>query len=70
MLENALEIAERFRKNIEESPYKGSTEINYIISIGVASLLPDENTEFDKIFKQADLALYNAKNSGRNRVSS
>lgn len=70
MLENALEIAERFRKNIEESPYKGSTEINYTISIGVASLLPDENTEFDKIFKQADLALYNAKNSGRNRVSS
>lgn len=53
---NALKIAERIRTKIQK---KGVT-----VSIGVSEV----NLSLDKSIKQADTALYQAKNSGRNRV--
>jgi len=41
--------------------------IRYTVCIGVATLLPGD-TMFDTIMQRADRALYQAKESGRNRV--
>lgn len=72
----ALLTAERLRQALAQHVYvttcgelKGIT-----VSIGVALFVPPENTHTNKIvvrqglFKQADDAMYAAKNTGRNRV--
>ncbi len=47
----------------EKSPFGLIT-----ISVGVASAIPEENESPDSLLKQADMALYRAKELGRNRV--
>lgn len=43
--------------------------IKVTISIGIESVLADDsNTSVDKLINNADIALYKAKNSGRNRI--
>ena len=69
--EEALLVAEKLRKTTEEYTFDdGSCTYRVTISIGVASARP-AGTEFKKndFVKLADEALYEAKNSGRNRVS-
>lgn len=39
------------------------------LSVGIASLFPDEEKSVDELLRQADLALYHAKHHGRNRVA-
>ena len=60
---------ERFRKFIENYNFKfRDKELKVTVSIGVSS-----NTSFEtpwEMFDDADKALYEAKNNGRNRVSS
>ncbi len=71
-LKNSLRIAEHIRKHVEdmEVTYDGAV-IKVTISIGVASNESNAETiNVMKVIDDADLALYNAKNSGRNRVSS
>lgn len=67
--ENAIIPLERLRKNIESSKFLYNGEqLNVTVSIGVSS-----NTDFEnpwEMFDDADRALYEAKNSGRNRVRS
>ncbi len=41
---------------------------NVTVSIGIASIIPDENTTALGLFKAADKALYKAKTKGRNQV--
>lgn len=65
----ALEIAERLRHAVAatEAPLEGSEPIRFTISIGVASLMGgDVNAEL--MLNRADKALYEAKNTGRNKV--
>jgi diguanylate cyclase (GGDEF)-like protein len=67
--EECLKIAERLRQTLaESSPEALAGESRVTISAGVATL----NTElqFSELLKQADNALYRAKNKGRNRVES
>jgi two-component system, cell cycle response regulator len=69
--EEALLVAEKLRKTTEDYTFDdGSSTYRVTISIGVASARP-AGTEFKKndFVKLADEALYEAKNSGRNRVS-
>ena len=61
---NALNIAEKIRCDIEATKING---INITVSIGV-SINKDNKNEFDVLFKEADSALYKAKNTGRNRA--
>jgi diguanylate cyclase (GGDEF)-like protein/PAS domain S-box-containing protein len=66
---DALHIAERCRRIIEADPVKASDalEVHLTISIGVTSLNAG-NGSASKLFAEADEALYEAKNSGRNCV--
>jgi two-component system cell cycle response regulator len=67
---SALQAAERMREAVEEHNFKindkGET-IKKTISIGVANLHPDGDSG-ESLMKRADEALYEAKNSGRNKV--
>ena len=66
-IEEAKIVGERLRKAVEETPIPiDKRNINVTISMGLAEFNPEETGE--ELFKRADKALYNAKESGRNRV--
>jgi two-component system, cell cycle response regulator len=53
---------------LEETPLKeGEKEMKVTASFGIASFLRDQ-ADGDRLIKNADSALYEAKNAGRNRV--
>ena len=65
----AMAVAERMRATIEAQPEViGETTLNLTISAGIAStdLFPTATTE--ELISRADVALYAAKDAGRNRV--
>ena len=65
-LNGAIQVAEKIRKTIENTPYQGDVEVSITVSLGVAQL---ENEKIlNKLIKRADEALYRAKEYGRNRV--
>ena len=69
--ERAAQVAERLRAHIENEPIQISARgeaIRITISVGVASLR-DPCDDVASLLKRADLALYRAKNTGRNRVA-
>ena len=68
-LEETLLIAERVRQRIATHPVilNNGEELHFTVSVGVASLHPTEE-DLQTLIKQADIALYSAKASGRNRV--
>jgi len=37
------------------------------ISIGISEMIPNPNTHKEKLIRQADTAMYDAKNIGRNK---
>lgn len=52
-----------------EKPFKLKAELGYIsASIGI-TMYPEDATELDELIKNADQAMYEAKNLGRNRYS-
>ncbi len=66
----AVKTAERLRQSVESHKFlNGETQPGgrVTISLGVASL-GKENDGPDELVKRADLALYKAKNTGKNRV--
>ncbi len=67
-LEEAGEIAERLRALLEETPLElDSGQLNYTASFGVSKLRSSDTTS-EQSLKRADLALYKAKQNGRNQV--
>jgi len=67
-LEGALHLAERIREDVgrlEIQTEKGVLQVT--MSIGVAAF-PDDAREQALLIERADLALYHAKQTGRNRV--
>jgi two-component system cell cycle response regulator len=66
----AGKVAERIRTQIEQTPFaltSAGLAIPVTVSVGVSSLkLPGDTVE--GLMKRADLALYEAKSGGRNRV--
>ncbi len=69
-IEGALIVANRIRNVVENTPIKilDGSELNVTVSIGITML--DKTCNIDKkiLIGQADQALYDAKNSGRNAV--
>ncbi|WSG75756.1 PleD family two-component system response regulator [Rhizobium beringeri] len=68
--EIAAAVAERLRAAIENAPFMlkhAGEALNVTASFGIASRIAQVLTP-DQLMKQADLALYEAKNTGRNRV--
>ena len=62
-------IAERLRRRVEEMVvWHNERDIRFTVSIGLADLQADVENPLEDMMKRADLALYRAKNSGRNRV--
>ena len=69
-VEDAQRIAERIRLHVAGSPFRIGPEnepLGVTISIGVAGTL-GEGDNVDALVKRADDALYEAKQTGRNRV--
>jgi len=70
-LNGALMIAKRMKTNVEalHIPYSGSPISKWAtISLGAASIVPHQGLRSKDLIKMADIALYKAKNNGRNRV--
>lgn len=73
----ASQIAERLREHIANTVNETSapTPIRITISIGIAIFKPDENPEMERgialneLMNKADLAMYQAKHDGRNRIA-
>lgn len=64
--ETTKSFFEEYREGVAGLRIKvGEKELSLTVSVGVAKV--NSNDEFNKRFKQADLNLYDAKNSGRNR---
>ncbi len=61
----ALQIAERLRSRIGDTPVEG---VAVTVSVGAAASRPDEEEELDATLQRADAALYEAKRAGGNRV--
>ena len=66
----AYVVAERLRKRVADEPFRiarGTEQIPVTISVGLGTIDHDTDSG-DELLKRADLALYRAKRSGRNRV--
>ncbi|CAN7332279.1 diguanylate cyclase [Bradyrhizobium sp. LjRoot220] len=69
----ACKLAERLREALSRArlPHGAPGVAPFVtLSIGIATLVPSEDTRSDWLLGQADQALYAAKYSGRNRVVS
>lgn len=67
-VDNAMALAERIRASVEGTPADtGDQHISVTISIGLSAISPDDPNDHSAL-ERADLALYDAKHSGRNRV--
>lgn len=72
--EQAAVTAERIRRNVEQSvcAYANEREIKITVSIGISiydprdSNLKESKNRLQEYIRQSDLAMYKAKNSGRN----
>lgn len=65
-LDVAQRIGERVRRRLAETGADGG-DISITASIGLAPLLGDQE-DIDTLLRRADSALYQAKNTGRNRL--
>jgi two-component system, cell cycle response regulator len=67
--EDALVVANKIRMRVSENEidvYAGS-KLRKTISIGL-SMFPDDSNSLETVIKNADIALYDAKSKGRNKV--
>lgn len=66
---NATWLAERLRRKIQKLAFSsGKSRFGVSISAGVASVLAGEGKDGTSLVHEADKALYQAKNDGRNKV--
>jgi len=67
--EEAQRAAERLRQGIESMKLRyNDRAIAVTMSFGVAAMESDHNAEVESLIKKADEALYEAKNTGRNKT--
>jgi len=69
--DEALNMAKELVQSIENMkiPHPKSEHSKYVtISVGMATVIPDDNNSKNELLDEADKALYMAKQAGRNRV--
>lgn len=67
--EGAFEVAERIRERVAQTPFEfEGKQYHLTISMGVATTPGDSSLTVDELIHQSDEKLYQAKQSGRNRV--
>jgi diguanylate cyclase (GGDEF)-like protein len=67
--DNAMRMAESLRQLLEETTFNANGhKIGITMSIGVATVAPDEQVEPRDLVAWSDNALYKAKSTGRNKV--
>ncbi len=68
-LKRATEVAERLRENVAHAlvAVEAATPLQFTVSIGVSGI-KEKNATLDTLLNQADWALYEAKEGGRNKV--
>jgi diguanylate cyclase (GGDEF)-like protein len=68
--ENAKQVAEKIRSNVAALYINNGQEapISITVTVGVHYVEPAQLTSVETMLKQADLALYQGKHLGRNRV--
>lgn len=72
-INQAKEYGENLRHNVERLalPHKFSKVKDIVtVTLGVSSVIPNSNITITEFIKQADIALYEAKKTGRNRTIS
>lgn len=68
-IDAAHHIAERLRIKVEDAVFSGaSVPLKMTISIGICQFNPKKDKNKDALIRKADMALYEAKNSGKNLV--
>lgn len=66
---NALIIGERIRKNVETNEFYISSKVSIPVTISIGiSTYPDTISNIHELLESADVALYKAKKTGRNKV--
>jgi diguanylate cyclase (GGDEF)-like protein len=61
---------ERLREAVAAEPFQvGGASLRVTCSVGVSTLNTSAIPQMDDLIREADLALYGAKNQGRDRVS-
>jgi diguanylate cyclase (GGDEF)-like protein len=67
--EHCITIAERVRQAVALQAFLiGETEVKATLSLGLASMPPDQRMSLDDLINCADQAMYLAKQQGRNRA--
>ena len=66
LAEDAVNKGKQIKSMIERSKPGGLMQT---ASIGIACLSPEHGSDFDKLYKSADEAVYHSKKNGRNRVT-
>ena len=67
--EDALHVAERVRQAVhQQSMHTARDPVSLSVSVGIATQHADD-VRWDEIMNRADLAMYQSKHAGRNRVS-
>ncbi|SBV99525.1 putative Diguanylate cyclase [uncultured delta proteobacterium] len=66
---NAAEnVARRIVQDVREAAFESDKNFRFTVSVGMISAIPAMGEQVHTYIEKADLALYEAKNNGRNRI--